>query len=313
MSAEVVFAGSLSHSPLMFVPGIDGGAEGKRYKTAVETLRAELAAAEADTAVIFFPDHFRAVRYDLMPAFCVGLRELATWGDWYLPELTLRVDTSLASHILAGLLGDGFDPAFSVDLRIDHGGAQPVHVLGLEGTAIVPILINCAAPPLPSLQRSIALGKSVGAALASFPEARRVAVIGSGGLSHHVPLPLWQELDPERSEQWDAFVAGIPDAQRTEVERRRVARMMATLGTSETRIDPVLDKDVLDMLERGALDELADLDPTDLVARGGSGMNEIRAWIAAAGATAARGAEVVDYVAVWPWATGMGVIKSRVL
>ena len=42
-------------------------------------------------------------------------------------------------------------------------------------------------------------------------------------------------------------------------------------------------------------------------------MNEIRAWIAAAGATAARGAEVVDYVAVWPWATGMGVIKSRVL
>ena len=307
--AETVYAGALSHSPLMFVPGVDGGEPGKRYWAAVERLRDEMAAVDPDVVVMFFPDHFRAVHYDNTPPFCLGVKYLGTWGDWYLPRLDLRIDEELAAYVLERVLGADIDLAYSVDMRIDHGGAQPLHVLGLEDRPVVPVFVNCAAPPLPTLARCAALGAAVGEALSCFPGARRVAVLGSGGLSHHVPLPSWAELTRDDADRYRTFVTGLSEAELAEVEPRRVQRILDMIGTDETWTDEELDREVLAEFASGALSDVIGRSQEDLVKRGGSGMNEVRTWVAAASAAGSSGAEIFEYTPVANWATGMGVVR----
>lgn len=308
MPAEVVAAGALSHSPMMFVPGLEAGPGAQRYMAAVGSLSAAIDRSGAETAVVFFPDHFRAARYDLMPSFCVGVGRLGTRGDWHLPKRDLRTDGPLARHILGHLLSDGFDPAYSADLCIDHGGAQPIEVLGLGDKTIVAILVNCAAPPLPALRRVRALGRSVGEALRSFGEDRKVAVVGSGGLSHDVPLPGWEVLDPAEITRWQTFVSGIPADEVADREKARISQILALVGGAGVQVDPDLDGEFLGAFERGDIDAVAGFDDEVLQARGGSGMHEVRTWLAAAAAAGSVGATTLAYEPIPAWLSGMGVI-----
>ncbi|MEW6471055.1 MAG: hypothetical protein AB1679_02175 [Actinomycetota bacterium] len=308
----MAYAGALSHSPLMFVTEIDPGPGGERYRDAAGRLRDELARASIDSVVLFFPDHFRAVHYNNTPPFCIGVKYLGTWGDWFLPRLELRVDEDLADHLLEEVLAQGIDLAYSADLRIDHGGAQPLHVLGLEDLPVVPIFVNCAAPPLPTLARCAELGAAVGHALRTFSGPRRVAVLGSGGLSHQVPLPSWQELNRDDEERYRTFVTGLAAEETADVERRRIKRILDILGTGETWTDADLDREILDDFVSGRLDRITGRSEAELVKRGGSGMNEVRTWVAAFAAAGAVGAEVFDYAAVPNWVTGMGVVRFSV-
>ena len=307
--AEIVFAGAMSHSPLMYVPGVDGGPGASTYREAAARLAEDLGAARPDCVVLFFPDHFRMAHYDNMPAFCLGVRHLSTCGDWYLPRLDLAVDEALAAWLLDAVPAEGFDLAYSADMRIDHGGAQALHLLGLEALPVVPFFVNCAAPPLPSLARSAALGAAVGRALDAFPDGRRIAVLGSGGLSHQVPLPAWNDLDPSDGEKYRTFVTGLSPEEMEKVEGLRIERVVSMLGTAETWTDEELDRQVLADLLGGRLEAVTGRSQSELVTRGGTGMNEVRTWLAAYAAAGAVGGELYGYATVGNWLTGMGVVR----
>jgi len=71
---------------------------------------------------------------------------------------------------------------------------MPLKLFWPEGdcpVAIVPVCINTVQFPLPSAARVYAMGKAVGEAIKSWDSDKKVAVIGSGGLSH--------QLDGERA------------------------------------------------------------------------------------------------------------------
>ena len=51
---------------------------------------------------------------------------------------------------------------------------------------MVPIAINTVQHPLPSASRCFNLGRSVGRAIASWPENLNVLIMGTGGLSHQL-------------------------------------------------------------------------------------------------------------------------------
>jgi protocatechuate 4,5-dioxygenase beta chain len=51
---------------------------------------------------------------------------------------------------------------------------------------IVPISIDTVQHPLPSMARCLELGRSVGRALMSYPEDKKVLIVGTGGLSHRL-------------------------------------------------------------------------------------------------------------------------------
>jgi hypothetical protein len=50
----------------------------------------------------------------------------------------------------------------------------------------VPILVNDLEAPMPSIRRCFAWGRLVRRAIESYPEPLRVAVLGTGGLSHSI-------------------------------------------------------------------------------------------------------------------------------
>jgi 2,3-dihydroxyphenylpropionate 1,2-dioxygenase len=136
-----------------------------------------------------------------------------------------------------------------------------------------------------------------------------VAVLGSGGLSHHVPLPSWPELDPDDEESYQTFVTGLTDEQLRHIEPKRVERVLAFINSPHALINQALDRRFLAGLEAGSLDSVLSCGEDDLTSAGGSGMHEIRNWAAAFGAAGATGGQTVGYAPVPNWVTGMGVMR----
>jgi hypothetical protein len=102
-----------------------------------------------------------------------------------------KTDQVLAQGLLEQLMEAGFDPAYSKLLRYEgglgHAFARVLKFLTPDaGLPVVPIMVNTYYPPAPSARRCVAFGEALAAAIRQLPGDRRVAVVGSGGLSHTI-------------------------------------------------------------------------------------------------------------------------------
>ena len=180
-------------------------------QAALATLATVLADAALDTLVIIGDDQSEWFSVDSQPALCIywgdavdslpppvermapSLR-LGYWGYYGDgANRTYPVDAALGCHLIESLTRDeGFDVA--------HIRVQPRHTpFGqawrlvqqrlMNGTAIpiVPVLVNTYYPPnQPTPKRCYELGRALRRTIEAWPGARRVGVLGSGGLSHFV-------------------------------------------------------------------------------------------------------------------------------
>jgi aromatic ring-opening dioxygenase catalytic subunit (LigB family) len=108
----------------------------------------------------------------------------------------------LARDILEKAVDRGFDLNAAEELRVDHSFYSPIERLTPEhDIPIVPIVINVAIPPRPSLRRCYELGRTIGEIIKGRGANERIAVIGTGGMSHTVGVPEYglinEELDRE--------------------------------------------------------------------------------------------------------------------
>jgi protocatechuate 4,5-dioxygenase beta chain len=125
-----------------------------------------------------------------MPQFLVGKAPYYD-ANYYneerefgLPRMLLQGDEELSAYLLRQGLDEGFDLAFSNELRVDHSITCPL--ITLRPTAdlpIVPIYTNIFAPPLPQPRRFVELGKAIRRLVEAWPSDKRVAIIGTGHLS----------------------------------------------------------------------------------------------------------------------------------
>lgn len=175
--------------------------------------------ARPDVAVIFGNDQHELIVEDLMPAFTVfwgkevqnlpstedqarrkppGIH-LAHHGHAPAQALTHPGEPALGRWLIERACADGFDVAQSqwlreADQRISFSTGMPHafgfvyrNVMGDQVSPHVPVIINTFYPPnQPGAARCLAFGRSLGRAIAGWPSELRVAVIGSGGLSHFV-------------------------------------------------------------------------------------------------------------------------------
>jgi len=296
--AQIVFAAALSHSPLINYPFHKDREAIARFQAALQVVRGRLNDCRPDVIVVFGPDHFRALFLDLMPSFIVGIGKVAGWGDWNTPEGPFATKPVLAQHILQTAMQEGFDPAFSHDIKVDHGVTQPLQLLDVEHAPLVPILINCAGSPLPLCSRCHAFGKAVNRAIGGFAVPLRVALIASGGLSHDPPYPSPQNAIYGRS---NGFAA----------DREREAALMRNVESLQARINPGWDREILSHFAAGTVEELSGGLTSETIYRdGGNGGQEIRAWLALAGAAGDPKMSIVCYEPVEALITGMGVITT---
>jgi hypothetical protein len=106
------------------------------------------------------------------------------------------VAQGLAEHMIAQAMRDGFDvAAIMAQPKNAHETKNLGHAYGFiyrrllkdRPLPLVPVLVNTFYPPnQPSPQRCFDFGRAVGRAIAGWPSDARVAVVGSGGLSHFV-------------------------------------------------------------------------------------------------------------------------------
>jgi hypothetical protein len=199
------------------------------YFSGLKQARAALDAFAPDAVIIFGDDQYECFREDLVPAYCVfvmkefvarpyarargiGGGSLNIWNDPPDTAFRYRGAEDVARRLVCGLLGRGFDPAYSYKMpHQDHLGHAFTNTLlyldherrGFD-VPVVPFAINAYGsalirekgglagasaaaaagddPPGPSPKRLFDMGTAIAEIVAESPW--RVALIASSSFSH---------------------------------------------------------------------------------------------------------------------------------
>ena len=172
----------------------------KRVDQGFATLRAQIEAMKPDAVFIVGDDQNELFSKALIPSFAIFIGEEAegtTSVSWIgeKPQdnrIKLPCNAAVAKIALEGLVARGFDfgfveqlvPLARPELGIGHAFTRISRVMRFVelGIPIVPIFTNAYHPPLPSAARCFALGQALRDIFAH--RAERIAIYGSGGLSH---------------------------------------------------------------------------------------------------------------------------------
>ena len=194
--ARVIAGVGTSHVPAVGA-AIDRGEEADPYWAPyfakIEPARRWMAEARPDVCVVVYNDHASAFSLRLVPTFALGT------ADWFPPAdegygprdvPAPQGHPELAWHLAESLILDEFDIAVANEMPVDHGCTVPLSVLFGRPEAwpcrVIPLCVNVIQYPPPTGRRCWQLGKALGRAVASYSGAERVAVLGTGGMSHQL-------------------------------------------------------------------------------------------------------------------------------
>jgi 2,3-dihydroxyphenylpropionate 1,2-dioxygenase len=304
----------LSHTPLRGLN--DPGAEVvKEVDAILAKSRGEVEAFDPELIVIFAPDHYNGLFYDLMPPFVIATAADSV-GDYQTLSGPLSVDKDLALAMAKFILENDLDIAISHRLQVDHGCTQTLEELtgSLTRYPVIPIIINSVAPPFGPYRRIRKLGEAVGKFIAKLN--KRVLILGTGGLSHEPPVPLLAGAGDE--------IANFLIAGRNPTPEFRAARQARTIaagkifGTPACDLTPLnseWDQAFMNLLVEGRLAEIDNFQIEEISCAAGRSTHEIRTWVAAFSALAAAGAYIARqeyYRPINEWIAGYGVISAEI-
>ncbi len=158
-----------------------------------EPVQEWLARKRPDVLLFIFNDHITSFFFDHYSHFALGVGEefsVADEGGGPRKLPPIKGHPALARHIANGLVADEFDLSFFQSKGLDHGCFSPLSLLWPHEAewpgSIVPLQVGVLEFPIPSARRCFKLGKSLRKAIESYPEDIKVAIVGTGGLSHQV-------------------------------------------------------------------------------------------------------------------------------
>jgi aromatic ring-opening dioxygenase catalytic subunit (LigB family) len=190
--ASLVGAFAASHGPLIVREWENVPPEQKkRMSEGFRELGRRIAAAKVDVLIAVSPDHWSNFFLDNVPSICIGVgtENEGPPEPWMkaFPHRVIAGDAGLGMHIVETALDEGFEPSFSHRLKLDHGICIPLWRMELARLPrIVPILLNSIETPMPSLKRCYEWGSLLRKAIESYKQPLRVAILGTGGLSHSI-------------------------------------------------------------------------------------------------------------------------------
>ncbi len=146
-----------------------------------------------DVLVYIYNDHMTAF-FDHYSHFALGVGEEfspADEGGGARDLPAIKGDPKFAQHIAMAMVADEFDLSYFQGKTLDHGAFSPLSVLlDYDDTSwsakLLPIQCGVLTVPLPSARRFWKFGRSLRRAIQSYPADIKVAIVGTGGLSHQV-------------------------------------------------------------------------------------------------------------------------------
>lgn len=171
-----------------------------------------------DVAIMVYNDHGTAFFFDRVPTFALGIADAYPvadegWGPRPLPEIPGAPE--LSSHLAESLVNDEFDITMCYDMPVDHGLLTPLPLLWSHdpdwNVKVIPLAVNVLLHPLPTGLRCFKLGQAIRRAVESYPEDTRVAIVGTGGLSHQLNGERFGFLSPEFDKEWLDRIVSDPE------------------------------------------------------------------------------------------------------
>jgi aromatic ring-opening dioxygenase catalytic subunit (LigB family) len=165
-------------------------------------MRQAIEGVRPDALIVIGAEHFANFFMNNMPAICVGMAE--HYEGPIEDEAWLGIERhripgapELARDLIQDVMSE-VDLAYAQEWKFDHGIMVPLHFLTPRyELPVIPVNINCQGPPLIPLHRCYGFGRALRRACDRRPE--RIAVIGTGGISHWPATP-----DSGRiNERWD--------------------------------------------------------------------------------------------------------------
>ncbi|MFW3169712.1 class III extradiol dioxygenase subunit beta [Geodermatophilus sp. CPCC 206100] len=238
--AEVIWGLATSHVPAIGAAMDRGKTEDANWKPLFEgygPAREWLAEHTPDVAIVVYNDHANGIDVDIVPTFGLGTAdryEVADegFGPRKVPDVV--GDPELSLHLLESLVDEGFDLTVFQELDVDHGLTVPLSVWTPDpGEAwpcpVIPLLVNVLLYPQPTAARCYALGQALGRAIASYPKDTKVAILGTGGMSHQLAGSRAGFVNPEFDQMFLEAIESDP-AKLTSLSREDYIREAGSEG-----------------------------------------------------------------------------------
>lgn len=200
---SLVFAGVCSHGPGITARGERADPQSKqRLDAGYESMRQALVASRPDALVVIAAEHFANFFMNNMPSFAVGMADHYEGPvenpDWLkIPRRQVPGDRELSRRLIGDMMQE-VDLSYCEEWKFDHGIMVPLHHLTPHyDLPVIPVNINCQSPPMAPLHRTYALGQALRHACDRVDA--RIAVIGTGGISHWPCTPDSGKIN----EAWD--------------------------------------------------------------------------------------------------------------
>lgn len=238
--AEIVAVCALSHAP-----GLTGWLdqatpeEQESLSKGFHELGRMFRETKPDVVVGVANDHLLNMPVESSSDFMVGTA--AHWkgpAEWFSDWLNVE-DYEVAGHAdLANTLvreGDrrGLRLSYTDRLLFDDNWSVPLLYLTPDyDVPLVPIHMNCIVPPLPSPERCYALGEALAEIIRECrPAGERVAIMGTGGLSHDPGGPKYFAVDEAFDRE---FLALLEEGDPQKVISEMTIERMAAAGDGGT-------------------------------------------------------------------------------
>ncbi len=194
--AEIVGGIATSHTPTIGF-ALDAGKQKDPVWAPIfkgyEPVRQWLADTAPDVLFYIFNDHMTSFFIDHYSHFTLGVGEVfpvADEGGGPRPLPALKGHPALAEHIAKGLVADEFDISTFQQKGLDHGCFSPLSLLLPHEKEwplkVIPLQVGVLQFPAPTMRRCFKLGQAIRRAIRHYPENIKVAIAGTGGLSHQV-------------------------------------------------------------------------------------------------------------------------------
>jgi hypothetical protein len=204
----------------------------QRIESSFTILRQKFEAYRPDALIMVSDDHsemFDEFRCNPSLAMFIGkrgkgvlaLRRGETLDDPNAKTITIACHEELSEFIASGLVRHDFDLTVSrqeetrsigsPNIGMGHGFSRiSPKLMANRSVPAVLIWLNCYYEPLPTARRCLALGRALADILKDRPE--RIAIVGTGGLSHDPrgPRAGWIDEPLDRA-VLQAFAEGDPD------------------------------------------------------------------------------------------------------
>ncbi|MGH8632789.1 MAG: class III extradiol dioxygenase family protein [Burkholderiales bacterium] len=173
-----------------------------------------------DVAILVYNDHGCDFFLDKCPTIAVGAAEEYAVGDEGFGARKLppaRGDADFSWHLCESLVYDEFDLTVCQEMKVEHGFLVPMNLCFPHGetgwpVAVVPVQMNVIQHPLPTARRCLKLGQAIRRAVESYGGGLRVAILGTGGMSHQLHGTRFGFMNEDFDRMWLDRIEDDPES-----------------------------------------------------------------------------------------------------